>query len=504
MKKMYKYKYVLIPIALIAIYLIFFRSSTNTSNTTITVRSENFAIKLSVVGSVEAPDTANLGFSQSGRVSSIKVKVGDFVEKGDVLANIENGDLQASLIQKQAVLEKERANLATKIAGTRPEELSITSQKYDDAVSAYITALHTAYFKVEQALLTKVDTVFNNGNTSGLSLKITTDSRSEQLAIENERLVVTEKLLSWKNSITSLDSRKYTPDELMNSQKTTSEVLNLSKILAGDLSRITGKLSTSMGYTQTSIDTYRSSINDAGQEILSASQTFDTAQSALNTAKNNLALEKAGSTQNELNAQAAIVKAAEADVLSAQSQLEKTIVRAPFDGIVSKMDAKLGEIASSNTSNISMISNGLYLIKSNVPEVYISNLKVGNTASTTLDAYGPSVVFPLTVIAIDPAQTVVNGVSNYKTTLQFSPANRVIRPGMTANVVITTDEIPNAIVVPKGSVFTKNDLKYVQVKKGNNFVDQEVELGSASTVGEVQIVSGLKDGDIVLLSPIVK
>ncbi len=504
MKK--QYKLALIPIAFILIYLIFFRSSSKSSDF-LTIHPKYFAVKLSVVGNVEASETVNLGFSQSGRISNINSNVGDSVTAGTVLANIENGDLQAALLQKQAVLEKEQANLATKIQGTRPEELSITKQKYEDAVSAYITALHTAYYKTEEALITKADSVFDNGNTVGPTLNIQTDSRAEKLVIENERLVITDKFSNLKNLLIKIDSNKDASNDLnllLNSQKLFTEILGLSKVLISDLSRITGKLNTTAGYTQASIDSYRSLVNDAGQEILSASLTFDTAQSALSNARNNLLLDEAGSTENEISAQMAVVKAAEADVLSAQSALNKTIIRAPFDGVVTKMDVKVGEIVSSNTSNISMIGVGLFLIKSNVPEVYISNMKVGNKASTTLDAFGPSVTFPLTVIAIDPAQTVVNGVSNYKTTLQFSPVDRTIRPGMTANVVIVTDEIPDAIVIPQGSVFVKDENKYVQIKSGGTIKDQIVETGSISSIGEVQIVSGLKDGDVVLLNPKIK
>ena len=500
MKKMYKYKYVLIPVVLIIAYFLFFRSSGSVGDT-IVVYPKDFIVKLSVVGTVEAPETANLGFSQSGRISSVNAKVGDFVAAGSILSNIENGDLYASLMQKQAVLEKEKANLATKVAGTRPEELSISEQKYEDAVSAYVTALHTAYFKIEEAVLTDIDDVFTNGNSVNPTIDIINDDRKLEDDINLKRLKLTEKLSEWKDVISSLDSDSTNADLLTKSQRITIDTLNTAKTLVNGLTAITADLGVNSGYTQAVIDAYRVSINDAGQEIQSASVTYDTAQASLNTAKNNFSLDKAGYTQNELSAQLAVVKAAEADVLNAQSQLSKTIVRAPFDGIVTKMDAKVGEIASSNTSNISMISNGLYLIKSNVPEVYISSLKVGNTASTTLDAFGPNKFFSLKVVAIDPAQTVVGGVSNYKTTLQFLSEDKMVRPGMTANVVIVTNEIPNAFVLPQGSVFTKDGKKFIQIKKGKKIVDQEVELGVASSVGEVQIVSGLKDGDEVVLIP---
>lgn len=500
MKKMYKYKYVLIPIVFIIAYFLFFRS-TGSVGGTVVMEPKDFIVKLSVVGTVEAPETANLGFSQSGRIARVNAKVGDFVSAGSVLANIENGDLQASLMQKQAVLEKEKANLATKIQGTRPEELSISEQKYKDALSAYITALHTAYFKTEEAVLTNIDDVFKNGTSVNPTIQIVNDDYRLEIDINLKRLKLTEKLSEWKDVMSGLDLDSNNTDLIAKSQKITADAFIIAKSLVSGLTAITTDLGENSGYTLAVINSYRVSINDAGQEISSASLTFDTALSSLNTARNNFSLDKAGYTQNELSAQTAVVKASEADVLNAQSQLNKTIVRAPFDGVITKMDAKVGEIASSNSSNISMISNGLFLIKSNVPEVYISSLNVGNTASTTLDAFGPNKFFGLKVVAIDPAQTVIGGVSNYKTTLQFLSEDKLIRPGMTANVVIVTNEIPNTFVLPLGAVFTKNNKKFIQIKSGKNIIDQEVELGTASSVGEVQIISGVKNGDEVVLNP---
>ncbi len=75
------------------------------------------------------------------------------------------------------------------------------------------------------------------------------------------------------------------------------------------------------------------------------------AQSELSLAQDNLALKKAGYTAEQIQAEEAQVKSSEANVMAYQAQLNKTIIRAPFNGVVTKQDAKVGEIITAECAN---------------------------------------------------------------------------------------------------------------------------------------------------------
>jgi multidrug efflux pump subunit AcrA (membrane-fusion protein) len=75
---------------------------------------------------------------------------------------------------------------------------------------------------------------------------------------------------------------------------------------------------------------------------------------------------------------------------------------------------------------------------------------------------------------------------------------------MTANVSIVTFDKPNVIVVPGGVVFDKEGKKFVQVKNNKEILDREIFLGSVSSLGQVEVVAGLEDGDLVILNPNIK
>ena len=70
---------------------------------------------------------------------------------------------------------------------------------------------------------------------------------------------------------------------------------------------------------------------------------------------------------------------------------------------------------------------------------------------------------------------------------------------MTANIIITTEKKSNVIAVPQGIIINKGGQKFVKVKEGEIFVEKAVETGDVSSLGRMEIVSGLKDGDIVML-----
>jgi multidrug efflux pump subunit AcrA (membrane-fusion protein) len=165
------------------------------------------------------------------------------------------------------------------------------------------------------------------------------------------------------------------------------------------------------------------------------------------------------------------------------------------------MNAKIGQIVSPNSSQISMMSSGIFRIESYVPEVYIPSIARGNMARTTLDAYGPDVVFDSQVISIDPAETIRDGVSTYKVTLQLANADERIRSGMTANTSITTYRVSNAIVIPQGCVQTVNNSNTVKVVTNGRATVRQVQVAPTPSLGKVQIVSGLNDGDIILIDP---
>src|SRR3989344_5424264 len=139
----------------------------------------NFLQQVSVSGKVKAANDVDLGFSQGGRVTRVYAKVGDQIPVGTVLAEVENGDLRASI-------KREEAELASLIAGTRPEEVAVKESEVESREAAHTQArqslvdkIRDAYRSADAAVHNDVDQFFDTPRTDPQLTVIIGDARLE-------------------------------------------------------------------------------------------------------------------------------------------------------------------------------------------------------------------------------------------------------------------------------------------------------------------------------------
>jgi len=485
--------------------------------------------EVSVTGRVEAAQSVDLAFEKSGKVSQISVKVGDQVKNGQLLASLANGDLAAQVNQAQASLQKEEIKLQELKNGTRSEDMAVAQTTFDNAEKSLTDVkekaavdlnnlydevqdvLNDSYVKADDAVNKQTNDLFDNDTSSSPSL---TFSSNNQLETDSEwqRWLAGDELLKFKSEIENLSSNQNDLDEELEKAEnhliivrdflnTTSAALdNATNLASSDLYTYKGYLNTG----RTNVATALTNVNSQKQSISSqkaANQSnITTAQNTLNAARENLNLKEAGSTSEEISQQEAQVKYARANVESYQAQLSKTVIRAPFDGLVVKQDAKIGEIIAANASLISLNSNAQFQVEANVPEADIAKIKISNPARITLDAYSSDVIFEAKVISVEPAETMIEGVATYKTKFQFIQEDERIKSGMTANIDIETQKKDNVLVLPQRVVSYKNGDRLVSILKNDGQIEErKIEVGIKGIDGNIEIISGLSEGEKVAI-----
>ena len=167
--------------------------------------------------------------------------------------------------------------------------------------------------------------------------------------------------------------------------------------------------------------------------------------------------------------------------------------------MVNKIDKKIGEIVSSNSPIVSMISDAEFEIEAYIAEADISRVIVNSTAKITLDAYGSDESFEAELVFVDPAETVIDGVSTYRALLHFVKLDERIRSGMTADIEIITGEIKNVLAVPQRALFDKDSKTLVKVFANGKIVEKEVVAGLKGFDGYVEIKEGLQEGEQVVV-----
>jgi HlyD family secretion protein len=493
--------------------------------------------EVSVTGRVKPAQSVELAFEKSGKVSAVYADVGKEVLAGQILVVLGNSELaaqlsqaqagvesaQAQLEQYQAALETQQAKLNELKLGTRPEEIQIQETKVanaktslEDAKNNLIVQIQDAYTKSDDAIRNKVDQFFLNPKGTNPQLTFFTDSQLES-DIESKRLLIETTLKSWQTSLETLTTSSDLESYIDVAKKNLSQTKNLLEKAALAVNGLTPNSSIS----QTTIDAYKSdvstgrtNINTAIVNLTTAEEKLRTAESNLKLEQDNLALKKAKATDEQITAQEAQVKQAEAYVLSQQAQIKqakanannyyaqisKTVIRAPINGTITQQDAKVGEIVSANTVIVSLMSVSQFEIEANIPEADIAKVNVGNDAKVTLDAYGNDVVFGVKVVAIDPAETIIDGVATYKVTFQFVEKNERIKSGMTANIDISTEKRENVIAIPQRAVVTKNGEKTVKVIIGEETKEVKVKTGMRDSYGSIEILEGVNEGDTVVIT----
>ncbi len=190
------------------------------------------------------------------------------------------------------------------------------------------------------------------------------------------------------------------------------------------------------------------------------------------------------------------VAAAFSNVENARAQIEKTVITAPFDGVVSKQDVFEGEVAQSDVAIITLSSRDSFKIEAFASEIDVRNLRVGDSARIALnDGSGRS--FDAEINSIDPTEELINNVSNYKVTLNFREAVSDLRSGIGASASVAAEKKNDVLLVPREAVFEEGGKKFVYMSKNGLREKKEIQTGIYGVDGTVEVVSGLSAGDNV-------
>jgi len=196
-----------------------------------------------------------------------------------------------------------------------------------------------------------------------------------------------------------------------------------------------------------------------------------------------------------LESQKASSRAAYAAVADINSEINKRIITAPFDGLITKIDIDEGEIAFSNTEVAELISEGNFEITANIPESDIAKIKIGDTASFDLDALSSDLIFEAEVVKISESANLIEGVPVYEVLLQITSDTNLVKSGMTANIDILTDKRENVLFIPSRAV---TDSK-VKILLENGMIEQrDIKTGLKSFDAKIEVTSGLEEGEKVI------
>jgi RND family efflux transporter MFP subunit len=258
-------------------------------------------------------------------------------------------------------------------------------------------------------------------------------------------------------------------------------------------------------------DATKARLESAKAQILAARSRLDTAVKAIEQAQSQVAVGKVA----EKEAQARL-EAMTATRDQARATLEKTEVRAPFDGIVVLKDAEVGEVVSPNVqggssargSVVTMVDFASLEVQAEVPETSLAAVVVGRGASIYLDAF-PEKAYAARVDRIWP--TANRTKATVEVRVAFLERDERLRPEMGVRVVFEAEgaekspvsdapALEPAVLIPAESVVKLGGESGVFVLERDRVSFRKVSLGAERASRRV-VLSGVVEGDTVVLAP---
>lgn len=194
------------------------------------------------------------------------------------------------------------------------------------------------------------------------------------------------------------------------------------------------------------------------------------------------------------------LRADEARVAVAEARLAKTVIRAPFKGIVGLRRVSPGDYVNVGQDIVNLEQIDRLKVDFRVPELELSRIATGQAVTVTVDAL-PGRTFSGEVYAIDPAIDPKGRSIAIRARID-NPA-LALRPGGFARISLETGRFPDAILVPEEAIVPRGNERFVfRVIDGKASLAR-IALGERRP-GEVHVVSGLAAGDVVVTAGQIK
>jgi HlyD family secretion protein len=237
------------------------------------------------------------------------------------------------------------------------------------------------------------------------------------------------------------------------------------------------------------------------RQLDEAQATLDLAKATLTEAQNYVAALTGGEVPADATGTSLLkLKQAKLAVQTAQANLDATKLTAPFDGTITQANAISQAVVSPGTQAFRLDNLSNLVVAVQVIEIDINSIKIGQPATITFDAI-PNKTYNGKVVEADLAGTAGQNSVNYTVTVKVTDADAQVKPGMSANVSIITNQVANALLVPSTAILTDSNGKpYVTLVQNGMLTTVQVTVGATSDTMSQITSDNLKEGDTIVLS----
>jgi HlyD family secretion protein len=398
---------------------------------------------VSATGNIQPEATVNLVFQATGKVAEVKVTRGDAVKKGDLLARLDDADLQTALEQAQAALVIASAAYSRTVQGPRAADIT--------AAQAALNAA-TANYNKQRAGPDKADIA------------------AAEAAVRNAEAAVRQAQAA--NDL----AYKFDPQHYPGSPTIVQ------------LQQVQNNLEAArLQYDRTLRGADKAQLAAALQQVQDARARLEKLQQAVHP--------------YDIDQATAEREKATLQVQQAQRRLDQARLTAPRDGVIAAVNVKVGEdaLGQAGQPTFVLVDMSVLHIDITVDEIDVAKVRTGQAVSVTLDAL-PGVELQGTVERVASTSSLVNGVVSYSVRVVITRTDAPLRVGMTANASIVLDKREGVLLAPNWAV--RRDRQSGQsflTLRVDDKTTRELEVKTGLRNENVsEILSGADEGQVVV------
>jgi HlyD family secretion protein len=410
-----------------------------------TATKGNIEDKVVGTGAITANQTADVAFQTTGQIKEVLVKAGDQAKRGQVLATLDDTDLQLSVKSQWASYISAQAALSETMRGPSSADLS----KAQAALSSAQAAYNDLFKDPSGTDLIQAQADLQTAEASLRSAQAAYDRRAARdpgVGASQEALELEQATIAFNKAKAAYDAKFAKP---------------------------------------------------SNASVASAVAQIQTAKASL------AALQPVSETVTQRQAS---VDQAYIAWQQAASNVSKATLTAPMDGLVTAVNIVAGAQASTGAAavQIAEFANPVFVV--NIDEADLGLVRVGLDANVRLQTY-PDQIIPAKVTAIAPTGTSNSGITVFKVDLTIPPTDKTptILLNMSGTGEVITAQAKDAVLIPFAAVTESKQgtaKTYSVLVEGANGQSKQVEVTLGRRSGSnVQILSGVNAGDVVLYTP---
>jgi HlyD family secretion protein len=404
-----------------------------------TVQHGDLDVVITLIGTVEAESIVHPGFTSAGRVAEVLVNPGDQVAAGDVLVRLANDSQRIAY---------ERALLGLQMAELELQDL--------------LSPVDDADIRIAEA----------NINSAWGSYSSIQNAATEQDIQAAE--------LRYQQALDALEEAQH------------------ARVVAGnarsprDYTRLEaqiGEASFNAEIARLQLEALRN--GDPGQLGAAYARVLQT--------QRQLDQLLAGPMQSQIDRATIAVEQAQAGLDEAETAYNRTLLTAPFDGIVSAVDVEVGALVLPGRPVVELADVSPLHLTVKVDEIDIRQISLGMPTRVQLDAL-PEVELRATLADLALVGENEAGIVSYDARVELDEYHPDVRVGMTAEASVVVDERRDVLVVP--NIYIRLDRQadraFVNVMREDGSLEEDVEI----TLGlrgqnTSEVLSGVKEGDVL-------